>query len=333
MKHSFDVEIARKYDIPTAVLLENLFFWIEKNKANNRHFHDGHYWTYNSIKAFVDLFPYLTERQIRYTLQKMIDNKLIITGNYNESQYDRTLWYAITDFGYCILQNCQMDNTKDKNDGKSEENPDNSHFTKLSNGISSSVRPIPDNKPNINNNDKLINDKSRESRACEDESSMPFKNGELMDEENDEKNNTMPTHRKTPTKYPSNDTSYEARHEMREMVSERGLDPFTYQQLHHLVQKLYYDKVFTPEECLALSDKLKELDKEHWYMTVAKAFSYSLDKSKSKKIKSRVGYLLKIIEKNVEQIEYNESGEPERKADELRKTFENIKNGKLATSS
>ena len=333
MKHSFDVEIARKYDIPTAVLLENLFFWIEKNKANNRHFHDGHYWTYNSIKAFVDLFPYLTERQIRYTLQKMIDNKLIITGNYNESQYDRTLWYAITDFGYCILQNCQMDNTKDKNDGKSEENPDNSHFTKLSNGISSSVRPIPDNKPNINNNDKLINDKSRESRACEDESSMPFKNGELMDEENDEKNNTMPTHRKTPTKYPSNDTSYEARHEMREMVSERGLDPFTYQQLHHLVQKLYYDKVFTPEECLVLSDKLNELDKEHWYMTVAKAFSYSLDKSKSKKIKSRVGYLLKIIEKNVEQIEYNESGEPERKADELRKTFENIKNGKLATSS
>ena len=182
-------------------------------------------------------------------------------------------------------------------------------------------------------NDKLINDKSRDSRACEDESSMSFKNGELIDEENDEKNNTMPTHRKTPTKYPSNDTSYEARHEMREMVSERGLDPFTYQHMHHLVQKLYYDKVFTPEECLALSDKLNELDKEHLYMTVAKAFSYSLDKSKSKKIKSRVGYLLKIIEKNVEQIEYNESGEPERKADELRKTFENIKNGKLATSS
>lgn len=331
MKHSFDVEIARKYDIPTAVLLENLFFWIEKNKANNRHFHDGHYWTYNSIKAFVDLFPYLTERQIRYTLQKMIDNKLIITGNYNESQYDRTLWYAITDFGYCILQNCQMDNTKDKNDGKPEENPDNSHFTKLSNGISSSVRPIPDNKPNINNNDKLINDKSRESRACEDESSMSFKNGELIDEENDEKN-TMPTHRKTPTKYPSNDTSEEARREMREMVSERGLDSFTYQHMHHLVQKLYYDKVFTPEECLALSDKLNELDKEHWYMTVAKAFSYSLDKSKSKKIKSRVGYLLKIIEKNVEQIEYNESGEAEIKVYELRKTFENIKNGKLATS-
>ena len=184
-----------------------------------------------------------------------------------------------------------------------------------------------------NKNDKLINDKSRDSRACEDESSMSFKNGELIDEENEEKNNTMPTHRKTPTKYPSNDTSYEARHEMREMVSERGLDPFTYQHMHHLVQKLYYDKIFTPEECLALSDKLNELDKEHWYMTVAKAFSYSLDKSKSKKIKSRVGYLLKIIEKNVEQIEYNESGEPERKADELRKTFENIKNGKLATSS
>ena len=311
MEHSFDVEIARKYDIPTAVMLKNLFFWIEKNRANNKHLHDGHYWTYNSIKAFVDLFPYLTERQIRYTLQKMIDNKLIITGNYNESQYDRTLWYAITDFGYCILQNCQMDATTDKNDGKSEENPDNSHFTKLSNGISSSVGPIPDNKPNINNNDKLINDKSRDSRACEDESSMSFKNGELIDEENNEKNNTMPTHRKTHTKYPSNDTSYEARHEMREMVSERGLDPFTYQHLHHLVQKLYYDKVFTPEECIILSDLLNGLDKEHNYLTVAKAFSYSLDKSKSRKIKSRVAYLTRIIPKNIEVIERIESGSNE----------------------
>ena len=291
---------------------------------------DGECWFTGSRQYLCD-FTLSTKRTIDSALQNLVEKGLIIKSSekinnvlFNKYKINRNVVDCAT--GAKIAPGMQNDNFNENNDDVEIAPP----VQKLHGG---GAKITPNNIEDNILNDKLINDKSRESRACEDESSMPFKNGELMDEENDEKNNTMPTHRKTPTKYPSNDTSHEARTEMREMVSERGLDPFTYQHMHHLVQKLYYDKVFTPEECLALSDKLNELDKEHWYMTVAKAFSYSLDKSKSKKIKSRVGYLLKIIEKNVEQIEYNESGEPERKADELRKTFENIKNGKLATSS
>lgn len=311
MKHSFDVEIARKYDIPTAVLLENLFFWIEKNKANNRHFHDGHYWTYNSIKAFVDLFPYLTERQIRYTLQKMIDNKLIITGNYNESQYDRTLWYAITDFGYCILQNCQMDNTKDKNDEKSEENPDNSHFTKLSNGISSSVRPIPDNKPNINNNDILI--------YCNRQKSSSNMEYEIDDEDENEEIKT--NYSKI---YPPKGTSYNEKHQRTQMILNQGLDPKLYDQLRNLIQRLYYDKTFTPEECIILSEKLTKLDEEFDYIYVAKALSYTLSHSKSKRIKNRCGYILASLRDSIENIiisEKERAKSPEQRMRELEESI------------
>ncbi len=109
MKHSFDIEIAKAYGIPCAVLLENIYFWIEKNRANNVHYHDGHYWFYNTQKAFRELFPYMSTRQINYALKKLIDEGFLMTGNFNKQAYDRTLWYAITPSGYAILQNCKMD--------------------------------------------------------------------------------------------------------------------------------------------------------------------------------------------------------------------------------
>lgn len=129
MEHSFNVEIAKEYGITQAIILNHLYFWIEKNRANKKHYYDGDYWTYNSKKAFAELFPYLTERQIDYSLTKLVDAGLIIKGNYNKSPYDRTLWYSITKQGYAILQNCKMARTN------------------LQNQINEIVRPIPDNKP------------------------------------------------------------------------------------------------------------------------------------------------------------------------------------------
>ena len=108
MQHRFDTEIAKQYDIVTAILLDNFYFWIKQNEVNERNFKDGRYWTYNSKKAIAEWFPYLNERQLDYALKKMVEQGLIIKGNYNENKYDRTLWYAITDFGYSILQNCKM---------------------------------------------------------------------------------------------------------------------------------------------------------------------------------------------------------------------------------
>lgn len=125
MQHSFDIRIAKEYGVNAAVLLNNIYFWIEKNKANNTNFFDGNYWTYNSKKAFAELFPYLNERQIDYALKKLIEGGILITGNYNKMAYDRTLWYAITKKGYCILQNCEMETTK------------------LGNGNNNDVQPIP----------------------------------------------------------------------------------------------------------------------------------------------------------------------------------------------
>lgn len=95
-KHILDIGVAQLVGTNAALILENIAYWCEHNAANNANLHDGHYWTYNSTKAFGELFPYMTVNVIRTALKKLKDNELILTGNFNKSAYDRTTWYTLT---------------------------------------------------------------------------------------------------------------------------------------------------------------------------------------------------------------------------------------------
>lgn len=115
MEHHFTVEIAEKYGILEAVILNHMHFWVTKNEANEANEHDGHYWTYNSVKALNKLFPYASTKKIRNALKRLESEGLIMTGNYNKSAYDRTMWYTLTEKGKCILTKGQMEVTKREN--------------------------------------------------------------------------------------------------------------------------------------------------------------------------------------------------------------------------
>ena len=99
MKHSFDAEIADKYGIEVAVVFDMFCFWINKNEANENNYHNGKYWTFNSAKGFKKIFPYWSEKKIQRILQKMVDEDLIIKGNYNENPWNQTSWYAFGNMG------------------------------------------------------------------------------------------------------------------------------------------------------------------------------------------------------------------------------------------
>lgn len=154
MIHSFDTEVAEKVGVTAAVLLQNIYFWTEKNRANGQNIHDGKAWTYNSKKAFSELFPYLTSRQIDYALTKLKERGIIVTGNYNKDPRDQTLWYAITDFGYSILQNCSMEETK------------------LGTGTPKIVRPLPDSKQTDSKPDNKQENNSADALASTDTESL-----------------------------------------------------------------------------------------------------------------------------------------------------------------
>lgn len=145
MNHSFDIEHARAHGVVEAVLIQNFAFWISHNRANGRHFYQGRTWTYNTVKAFGELFPYLSEPQIRRALDGLIAKGVLVTGNFNESKVDRTKWYAFTD--ECIFLDGQIHLPKSANgsaaggksliraDGKPQkvnpDNPDGGRATRL----------------------------------------------------------------------------------------------------------------------------------------------------------------------------------------------------------
>ena len=120
MDHKFNVSIAEKYGMAEAVLLEGLSFWCMSNKANGRNIKGGLAYTFNSIKALHDLYPYLSEKKIRTALAKLEEAGIIVSGSFNKNAYDRTKWYAVTEKGFAemdisICPKRQMDLPKKAN--------------------------------------------------------------------------------------------------------------------------------------------------------------------------------------------------------------------------
>jgi hypothetical protein len=107
MNHSFNVDIAKKYGVECAIILENMQWWIAKNKANRKHFYKGRYWTYNSAKSFSELFPYWSKHQIGRFLRRLEHEGLVVSGNFNKAGYDHTKWYSVNDS--LILQICNIE--------------------------------------------------------------------------------------------------------------------------------------------------------------------------------------------------------------------------------
>ena len=136
----FDVDVAVEYGLYESIVIKLFQFWITKNKANNTNFYDNHYWTYNSKKALLEMFPFWTEQNLRTIMDHLLDKGILITGNYNTNKYDHTLWYAFVDEEKWLGSNQQID------------------MLKLTNRCVKTNKPIPDiyNTPDnniiINNN-------------------------------------------------------------------------------------------------------------------------------------------------------------------------------------
>ena len=151
MHHYFNTEIAKEVGVNAAVILENIAHWVLKNKANDKNFYDGHYWTYNSRTAMTALFPYLSEKQVRYALDALRKADMVITGNYNKSSYDRTLWYTVSD-------SCAK-----------KYFPELLDWPKMANELDCVGQPIPD----INTNNKPDNNISHQNDSSASDAPIP----------------------------------------------------------------------------------------------------------------------------------------------------------------
>lgn len=163
MQHHFDIEIAEAYGLNEAIILNNIRFWVIHNEANGTNFHDGRFWTYNSMKAFEKLFPYMKPFAIRTALKSLEENGLIITGNYNKSSYDRTKWYTLSDKAKLMFS--QLNSICEKPQMESAENLKSIcripqlDLSPASNRNVENDKPIPDRKPDGKTTDETSDGK------------------------------------------------------------------------------------------------------------------------------------------------------------------------------
>lgn len=107
MYHSFETNLAKIYGVAEAILFNHIAFWVEKNEANKRNEFEGRYWTYNTATAFTTIFPYMSARTIQRALKHLIDEELIMIGNYDDNARNRTNYYTLTDLGKEVSANWQ----------------------------------------------------------------------------------------------------------------------------------------------------------------------------------------------------------------------------------
>lgn len=161
MNFHFDSAVAEMYGVDGAVFISCLQFWIEKNAANDRHWHEGRYWTYNSLRAMEKLFPFWSRRQIERIVKNLKDKGVLLTANYARDTHDRTLFYAldesklpISPFGGDLSPN--GDNTLSPNSDKLSPNGE-----MINEQLKTQIEEDEDkaNKPEISNKPQQLADR------------------------------------------------------------------------------------------------------------------------------------------------------------------------------
>lgn len=145
--HGFNIYVAKKVGVNSAVILQNLAFWLKTNEANGTNYFDGRHWSYNSVNAMTEIFIYLSRYQIEKALKDLEDDGYIVSGNYNKMAYDRTKWYSITDEGYGLFES-ELSISKKLSNALLKKQKWSGNKTEMD--YKESEQPIPDINKDIN---------------------------------------------------------------------------------------------------------------------------------------------------------------------------------------
>lgn len=109
----FNTSDAEEYGVDASVMLYNIRHWSMVNKANGTNFIDGKYWTYNTVKAFQEIFPFWTATSIRRVLKNLEAKGAIISDYHSNNTHDRTKWYALAENAIQENDDCISENQEE----------------------------------------------------------------------------------------------------------------------------------------------------------------------------------------------------------------------------
>lgn len=88
-------ELAMLIGLNESIILQQIHNWLNINEKADINYYEGKYWIYNTISDWQDQFPFWSYDTVKRTLKSLRNMNLLLTGNFNKSDYDRTLWYTI----------------------------------------------------------------------------------------------------------------------------------------------------------------------------------------------------------------------------------------------
>ena len=97
VSHGFDTNYAIAYGVDEAIMIRNLQFFITANANRGQNFHEGRFWSYDRNQDFPSHFPYWNVDKCRRIVESLVEQGVIIKGNFNKRWSDRTTWYAFKD--------------------------------------------------------------------------------------------------------------------------------------------------------------------------------------------------------------------------------------------
>lgn len=134
-----DTVLATQIGLNEAIVLQQVHYWIEVNKAKQTNFYEGSYWTYNSMKEWSKSFPFFGEKTLNRIFKNLEKLEILKTGNFNKLRMDRTKWYTID---YLKLESYinELEVNEDETENESSEEGDTNgqidqmHLPKKENG-------------------------------------------------------------------------------------------------------------------------------------------------------------------------------------------------------
>lgn len=109
LHHSFDIDYADVYGVREAIIIHHFQHWVRINQKLKKNFKEGKTWTFQTIDEIAVHFPYMSKSEIFDIIQKLCLGKgrrskknqefppVLMKGNFNKKNYDKTIWYAFVD--------------------------------------------------------------------------------------------------------------------------------------------------------------------------------------------------------------------------------------------
>ena len=102
--HLLNPSLAQRYGVHASLVVQYIWDEIRANGRAGKCSFAGKTWMQSSQMMFTAVMPYLTKNMVRRALERLVKQGVIVRGEFGENPFDRTSWYAFTQFGALMMR-------------------------------------------------------------------------------------------------------------------------------------------------------------------------------------------------------------------------------------